>query len=140
MRHTEVLDCFLAAFPSAPTFVLLADRDRSELVNAAFRRQSRVLADPFGEAEVRSLVLDVLAARWALPRAMLQRFLSFSRQHHLTTPQAELLAKYINNVPRRRIAEELGISDNTLKTRVRQLLAKAGAGTLELAYDAMVRG
>jgi DNA-binding NarL/FixJ family response regulator len=66
--------------------------------------------------------------------------LSFSRQHHLTTPQAELLAKYISNVPRQRIAEELGISDNTLKTRVRQLLAKAGAGTLELAYDAMVRG
>jgi hypothetical protein len=53
----------------------------------------------------------------------------------LSSAQADLLAQYVGNVPRQRIAGNLRVSENTLKTRVRQLCRKVGLPNLERVYE-----
>jgi DNA-binding NarL/FixJ family response regulator len=136
----DIIESWIVKYPEAPVVVFTGRYDNPALPNRACAKNSRFLAKPFGMAEFRIFTSDVLTARWGVPRAMVERFAALVRRCDLSPAQADLFAKYVNNVPRRRIAEQLGISPNTLKTRVRQLCHKMGVESLELAHDQMLKG
>ncbi len=53
------------------------------------------------------------------------------RREELTPREVDLLVAAVAGVPRKTLSDELGVSENTLKTQVRGLLRKTDAGTLE---------
>jgi DNA-binding NarL/FixJ family response regulator len=136
----DIIESWIVKYPEAPVVVITGRYDNPVLANRACAKNSRFLAKPFGMAEFRTFTSDILMARWGVPRTVAERFTALVRGCDLSPAQADLFAKYVNNVPRRRIAEQLGISANTLKTRVRQLCHKIGVETLEHAHDQMLKG
>ncbi len=134
----EVVEAWVAKYSDAPTMIMTARHDRPEVVNRASTTNSRFLAKPFGPTEFRHFTSDVLAKRWLVPPFVARQFAAFILRHDLSDAQAELLAHYENHVPRRSMAEQMGISENTLKTRVRQLCHKLGVASLDLAHTRMM--
>ncbi len=134
----DVLEAWLAKYPDAPSVVMTASKRNRTIANRACLRRSRFLAKPFEPAEFEVFLLDVLAARWGVPREIATRFAAYIREHELTVSQASLLARFIEYRKRRRIASQLLISENTLKTRVRQLCYKLELSSLEEAYEELL--
>jgi len=136
----DILEVWVKEHVHAPTLVMTGASSNAVIANRACLQNSRFLAKPFGKAEFDTFTSDVMLARWPVPRAIAREFSVYVLDNDLSAAQADLLAKYVSRVPRRELAEALEISENTLKTRVRQLCAKLGVASLEEAYEAMRRG
>jgi FixJ family two-component response regulator len=134
----DLLEVWSAKYPIAPMLVMTGRSKNRAIANQACRNNCRFLAKPFGLADVLPFASDVLAARFGVPRPLIGRFIEYVDQHKLSPPQKELFGRFAAHVPRRRMAAELGITRNSLKTRVRQLCTKLKVDTLEIAYDQML--
>jgi len=53
-----------------------------------------------------------------------------SSDYKLSSREVRILTSVVEGVPRRRLAEVLGVSENTVKSQVRTLLDKLGLATL----------
>jgi DNA-binding NarL/FixJ family response regulator len=135
----DVLETSIERRPTTPVLVMTAHSDNRVIANRACSKNARFLAKPFGAADIQPFALDVFAAHWAIPRTVVERFMAFSGTHRLSPRQIEFFAKHVAHVPRTIVAEQLGISMNTLKTRTRQLCRKLGVDGLDVAYERMLR-
>jgi len=136
----EVLERWQARSPEAPAVVMTGYYADPTFANHACMKLCRFLAKPFRIEEFRAFCLEVQASRWGVSRFIAPQFMAFVSRHGLSSGQAEILSKYAANVPRRRIARLLDITENTLRDRVRGMLKKVGVATLEDAYDQMLDG
>ena len=135
----DVVKRWVIAYPDVPVVIMMGRRHEPELANVAAVFHFQFLFKPFGKDEFGAFTSEVLAARWGLPRAVEPAFTGFVEEKKLTSPQADLLARLDNGFSRRSIAEDLNISQTTVRTRMEQLRQKVGMATVDLVLEKMLR-
>lgn len=114
-----------------PLMVLTAALDR-ELINETHALGAEYVCKPdFGDN------LKTFMTRIDPEQARLGRFApllqSAREKYRLTHREVTILAESLDGVPRGRLAEVLGVSENTLKTQIRSLLDKTSQSSLSEA-------
>jgi FixJ family two-component response regulator len=133
-----IRDVWSATRPGVPSLVMMGPRDKAMAINRASCATSHLLARPFGRDHFQVFTSDVTARRWRVPAAVAEPFAAFVREQNLTRKQAELFALHENGVGQARTAVELGVSVNTVKTRVRQLREKLEVSSLDALHARMI--
>jgi DNA-binding NarL/FixJ family response regulator len=116
-----------------PILVLTGSNEPSTINRAQLMRAEYVVK-PFFSDNVARFVQRALAHGSALDKDRLQATVAqISTDYRLSSREAQILIFAVEGVPRRHIAEVLGVSENTVKTQVRSLLDKLGKETLSEA-------
>lgn len=116
--------------PLLPILVLTG-RAEHELINAAHALRAEYHCKPTHRSALRGFMrravaferVEDLRISWAVDE--------MSRRNQLNARDVDLLIAALAGTPRKTLADELGISENTLKTQVRHVLRKCSATTLE---------
>jgi DNA-binding NarL/FixJ family response regulator len=101
------------------------------LLNRAHLLGASCVALPEISANVCAFVERALSARASADARLAHRARSLADRVGLTPREREILELVARGAPRRILARRLGVSENTLKTHVKRLLAKAGDDSLE---------
>ena len=104
------------------------DRDR---VNRAHALQAEFLCKPPEAESVASFARRAIAYHWTRSRRVASILDAMASERQLTPRESELIAAAIAGMPRRLVAEELGVSENTVKVQIRLLLVKCGVSNLD---------
>jgi FixJ family two-component response regulator len=123
---------------SLPALVLTSLHDR-ESVNRADTLRAEFLCKPPDEECLTSFARRAVAYHWTRSRRLATIVDAMTLERHLTYRESELVAAALAGMPRRLVAEELGVSENTLKVQVRLLLTKCGMRSLDELADALLR-
>jgi DNA-binding NarL/FixJ family response regulator len=123
---------------SLPALVLTTLHDR-ESVNRADTLRAEFLCKPPDEECLTSFARRAVAYHWTHSRRLATIVDAMALERHLTYRESELVAAALAGMPRRLIAEELGVTENTIKVQVRLLLAKCGVSSLDELADALLR-
>lgn len=125
----DVLQKLRARFPGTPALVVTGSRDpaipnRSHLLDAMF------VAKPVPVENVDHFLRWIeTAAESADPVSA--AIAQFSARFRLPAREVEILVVSLGGVERKQLATKLGISENTLKSRIRALLGRTGDGNLD---------
>jgi DNA-binding NarL/FixJ family response regulator len=130
----DVLGTFRAAHPHAPAVVITGYDGRAVLARARLLR-AWYLQKPVDIEVLRDFAEEVASHCRGVDRDLWSAVESFAATHGLSERQRLILAKYAQSKPHDRIATELGIGMNTVKTQVRRLLAKLHATNLRHAVE-----
>jgi FixJ family two-component response regulator len=112
------------------------DRDR---INRAHSLQAEFLCKPPEEGAIASFARRAVVYHWTRSRRIARILDAMALDRGLTPREAELVAAAVAGMPRRLVAEELGVSENTLKVQVRLLLVKCQANNLDELADVILR-
>jgi DNA-binding NarL/FixJ family response regulator len=134
---TIVLDYWRRQRPGVPAVVITGRG--TEGANHAMLRGAQFLSKPFGKDELDVFLDWVRRAHWKLPPELEGPFLALIEEHRVPDKRAVVLARYLTHTPRRQIAEELGISVNTVRTHVRRLLQTVEASSMDSLRDRLLR-
>ena len=134
-----VLDEWNARYPGLPALVMTGLAEPAPISSWALLKGASLLLKPFEAPPFLAFADSTVLARWGVPKKIVVPFAAYAGRHALTENQIDLFRKHVNNVPRERIAADLGIAVTTLKTRVRQFCSKVGAMNLAQAYDHMMK-
>lgn len=116
-----------------PILVLTGSND-PQTINRAQLLRAEYVVKPFFQDNVARFVQRALAHRSSLDKDKLQAAVAqISADHRLSTRESQILVFAVEGVPRRHMADVLGVSENTVKTQVRSLLEKLGKETLSEA-------
>ena len=96
--------------------------------------RAEYVVKPFFSDNVARFVQRALAYQSSEEKEKLQAMVTqISTDFRLSQREAQILIYAVEGVPRRHIADVLGVSENTVKTQVRSLLEKLGKETLSEA-------
>lgn len=123
---------------SLPALVLTSQYDR-ESVNRADSLRAEFLCKPPAEESLTSFARRAVAYHWTRSRRLATIVDAIALERHLTYRESELVAAALAGMPRRLIAEELGVTENTIKVQVRLLLTKCRMSSLDELADALLR-
>lgn len=122
---------------ASPLLLVLA-RDAPALANEAHLLGASCIYPPRTEAGVvrfaRRAALDAAARARRLERALA----SVTGRLQLTKRESEVVRLTLRGVPRARFAEALGVSENTVKTLVRRVLAKSSEDHADVVARAVL--
>lgn len=116
--------------PLLPAIVLTGQL-RPDYVNRATELGAPFVSKSDDPARIANLVLHFASAALPLGERATLLVEEFCRAHHLTEQESEIVRRYVSGTPRELLAEALGLNENTLKTRVRSVLKKCSARSLE---------
>lgn len=118
--------------------ILIITADASiETNHRAYVLDAQILLKPFAPTAMELAAQRAFARRNQRARDLIGRLECFAGRHSLTAREQELVALAMRGLSRNSMADELGVSENTLKTMARRLLRKCAAPSLaELANDA----
>ncbi len=117
-------------FADLPILVLTGSNEPST-INRAQMLHAEYCVKPFFTDNVARFVQRALARSSALPKDKLEATVAqLSRERKLSARESQILIFAVEGVPRRHIAEVLGVSENTVKTQVRSLLEKMDKQTM----------
>jgi DNA-binding NarL/FixJ family response regulator len=126
----DVVAKLRARFADLPILVLTGSNEPST-INRAQMLHAEYCVKPFFTDNVARFVQRALARSSALPKEKLEATVAqITRDKKLSAREAQILIFSVEGVPRRHIAEVLGVSENTVKTQVRSLLEKLGKQTM----------
>jgi DNA-binding NarL/FixJ family response regulator len=118
--------------------LVLTGSNEPATINRAQMLHAEYCVKPFFTTNVAGFVQRALARAAALPKARLEAAVAqLSREQKLSAREAQILILSVEGVPRRHIAEVLGVSENTVKTQIRSLLEKLGKQTISEAVWAV---
>jgi DNA-binding NarL/FixJ family response regulator len=141
MTGVEVIKAIRAEFSDA-RLIVLTGTDASEGVYRAMQAGARgyLLKDATGKALVQAL-RDVLAGKRVVAPAAAAQLAERMPQSDLTPREIDVLRLVAAGRSNKRIADELGLSEATVRTHVGNILAKLGADDrTQAATEAMRRG
>jgi DNA-binding NarL/FixJ family response regulator len=121
-----------------PALVLTTHHDR-ERVNRAHALQAEFLCKPPEADSVASFARRAVAYHWTRSPRIASILDAMATERQLTPRESELIAAAIAGMPRRLVADELGVSENTVKVQIRLLLVKCGVNNLDELADGIVR-
>ena len=111
--------------------LVLGSSDEPELVNRAFELQVGFLVTtPDLDHQLTAFLRRVASHQVYVEQARHIALETFATEVGLSIREAEVLAAAESGVPRGRIADTLGISENTVKTHVRSILRKTNHSSL----------
>ncbi len=113
--------------PQLPIFVITGYL-KPEVVNQVFELNGRFLAKPLEARDLESMAESILRGS---PEGIAERLRLLIGEKELTGRETEVLALAASGLSRQAIARTLGLSLNTIKTRIRHLLKKCGAGSVD---------
>jgi DNA-binding NarL/FixJ family response regulator len=125
----DVLQRLRARFPGTPVMVVTGSRDpaipnRSHLLDAMF------VAKPVPVENVDHFLAWIeTAGSGGDPVAA--AIAQLARQYQLPPRETQILAVSLSGVERKQLAVKLGISENTLKSRIRALIGRTGDSSLD---------
>ena len=134
----ELLSEVRALGVTLPVLVLTTHHDR-ERVNRAHTLQAEFLVKPPDDESVVSFARRAVAYHWTRSRRLATIVDALATERQLTHRESELVAAALADMPRRLVAAELGVSENTVKAQVRLLLVKCGVSNLDELADAVLR-
>ena len=92
------------------------------------------MVKPFFTDNVAKFIQRALQRSSSVDKERLQGVVAqITREQRLSAREAQILIFAVEGVPRRHIADVLGVSENTVKSQVRSLLEKVGKQTLSEA-------
>lgn len=124
----DFLEELRRTFPGTPALIVTGLRDpaipnRSHLLDAMFA------AKPVPNENVEHFLQWIEQAR--APDPLAAAIASFARTYKLPPREVQILQVALGGVGRRELASTLGISENTLKSRIRALLGRTGETSLD---------
>jgi FixJ family two-component response regulator len=125
--------------------LVLTGLTRPEYINESHHLRAEIACKPVAEADLLGFVQRAIAFE-RVPQRRLGRVIDeLAREAALTPHEVEIVASALADIPRPALRKQLGISENTLKTRVRILLGKTGHTSLgalakQLLREALVGG
>jgi DNA-binding NarL/FixJ family response regulator len=134
----QVIQELAANDPLTPMLVLTSDGD-DDLINQAQRLGASFLRKPTGETHLAAFGRLAVALRWTPDHRLAALVQQFSEDESLSHRESELVAAGIAGHNRSSLAQELGVTENTLKGQIRVLLAKCGAESLDALANNLLR-
>ncbi len=116
--------------PLLPVLVLTS-RAEPALINRAHLLRAEYHCKPTHRSSLRGFLRRAIALERVEDQRITWAIDEICRREGLTLREVDLLVAAVAGVPRKTLSDELGVSENTLKTQVRGLLRKTDAGTLE---------
>jgi len=141
MSGVDVIKTIRAEFPGA-RLIVLTGTDASEGVYRAMQAGARgyLLKDATGTALVQAL-RDVMVGKRVVAPAAAAQLAERMPQSDLTPREIDVLRLVAAGRSNKRIADELGLSEATVRTHVGNILAKLGADDrTQAATEALRRG
>jgi DNA-binding NarL/FixJ family response regulator len=117
-----ILEDVRARFPRAPVLVLTARFDPAT-INAVQERGAEYAVKPARRANLDAFLVR-LQAHGCPSRGVGDAIAAFATEHGLAASEASLLAAAASGTLRIDLADKLGVSENTVKKRVRSILDK----------------
>ncbi len=122
----EVLEAFRQTNPTSPMLALTGDRQAST-INTAHRLAAEYVCKPDYSDNLRRFVCRLATVD---KKPISSRIDQFATNWQLTQREMQLLVLACDGTPRERLAEVLGVSENTVKSQIRSLLKKSQTPTL----------
>lgn len=133
----DVLEWARSRGDATPTLVMTALDDRA-VVNRAQELGAEFVFKPYSPASLDAFLLRVEAANASnlrLARATEQLVVELD----LPRRERDIVRALVRGVARADLARELGVSENTVKTTIRKLLARTGDPDVEALLRALLR-
>lgn len=125
--------------PRIPILVTL-DEPTATVLNSLHLLGISVCGKPLSTDNLARFIAEAHADE-ALDEDVLHARVKRASSHNgLTRRESELLRLATSGIPRRTIAERLGVSENTVKAQIRSLLRKTGARNLAVLGQQLLRG
>jgi DNA-binding NarL/FixJ family response regulator len=113
-----------------PALVITGNDDRT-LANACYALSAVCIYKPEILEHVGAFVRRALAGTGKQHDRTRHALDEFALRHHLTRRELEVVELVLGGTPRERLPEVLGVTNNTVKTLVRRLLARSEATSLD---------
>jgi two-component system, NarL family, response regulator len=123
----EVIRVLRREFPGSRFLVLTTYDSESDVTRALQAGASGYLLKGANRTTLRDAIRLVHAGRRFIPPEIADRVLPGAAASELTEREVEVLRRIAEGLGNREIAEQLGISESTVKTHVNHLLEKLGA-------------
>lgn len=114
--------------PSTPVLVLTASRD-PDVINRCHELRAEFVCKPRFRRNLIEFLKRVPVAV-ADGGNTADGVAALAREFSLTPREAEIVARAAGGVPRRYLLDELGVTENTLKSQIRSILDKTGCSSL----------
>ncbi len=124
---------------TAPALILTS-HTQGEFLREAGRLRAEFVRKPPDESQLAQFARRSVSYYWTGDERVGWLVDELARSESLTPREVEILAAGIAGLPRELLAEDLGISTNTLKSQIRRLLLKCRVKTLdELARQVLTQ-
>ncbi|MBX3181341.1 MAG: response regulator transcription factor [Polyangiaceae bacterium] len=124
---------------TAPALILTS-HTQGEFLREAGRLRAEFVRKPPDESQLAQFARRSVSYYWTEDERVGWLVDELARREALTPREVEILAAGVAGLPRELLAEDLGISTNTLKSQIRRLLLKCRVKTLdELARQVLTQ-
>ncbi|WP_193211072.1 response regulator [Luteolibacter marinus] len=123
----EVLDQIKAYIPETKVIVFSVDETETDIARAVGSGAAGYLPKSTPRAELLAAIRAVAAGGTCFPPRIAEKFREQRARTPLSPREMEILHLVVDGQPNKLIAAALGISENTVKLHVSNLLAKTGA-------------
>lgn len=119
--------------PALP-ILILTGQISPDLINRAHMLVADYVCKPNFTGNVRQFILRLASAAASEltdgPVAITEAIARLATVHHLSPRETQILSIVAHGIPRARLAEVLGVSENTIKSQIRSLLHKTSQSNL----------
>lgn len=134
----EVVMYARRAMPLVPILVLTGNHERDD-INRAHQLRAEYLVKPAAGPELFGFLRRAVSLERVPNERVAWLVEELTQRLQLTAREAELIAAAVGNTPRSELREQFSITDNTLKTQIRQVLQKTGFESLDALAKAILR-
>ncbi len=125
--------------PLLPVLVLTGMHDRDS-INQAHALRAEFVVKPATQSALIGFVRRAMAFERVPDQRLAALLDEFAHQRGFTAREMDIVAAALGNTSRRRLLEQLDVTDNTLKSQIRGLLRKADHESLDSLVRAILRG
>lgn len=125
--------------PLLPILVLTGRNDRLS-INRAHELRAEFVCKPATETDLFGFARRAVAFERVPDERLVWLIEELSRQRGLTGRESDIVAAAVANTPRKQLMDQFGITENTLKSQVRQLLRKTDHDSLDDLTRSLLRG
>ena len=134
----DLLETLRDRKPPVLSLVLTSHNDREHINRARFLQAGFVCKPPSAES-LEGFARRAITHHWTRDIRVAQVVDALALERRLTPREAEIVAASVAGMPRRLVASEIGVSENTVKVQIRQLLLKCKATSLDEVADGVLR-
>ncbi|MFO0611614.1 MAG: response regulator [Polyangiaceae bacterium] len=125
-----VLKACRAAYPRVPVLMLTATTS-SEVINRSHALRAEFVAKPAHRRNVRAFLQRAVAFERVPDSRVAHVIEDLVQCYQLSPRETDVLAAAIGGIPRRTVADQIGTTENTIKSITRSLLRKCSSENLE---------
>ncbi|MEM9190683.1 MAG: response regulator [Myxococcota bacterium] len=127
----DVIQKTRSLYPLLPCLLLTA-KTQPEVINRAYTLRASFLAKPARRRHVRGFLREAVAFERVPDTRIAQVVNTVVEAWSLSPRETDILAAAVEGVPRKRLADQIGTTENTIKSCVKSLLRKCGHRNVEL--------